>query len=233
MQRHSRIRDLAAARIARSESRGACSHRRHQRGYSTLGGCLAIVALIAGIGLIRIMGRIHHLTQTQVQLDHCTGTFIANLRGATLTMVHSYERLEAYRATVALACVTALACKPALDAYRIVVKFEKGIQKTAQIYWWEQQKIWQTELTHRCQIQEQSNFLTRFLLLQKSSFPEFPFPVISGNLTDLASIKSTQYLLNDPSGPIELRLKYLNLTSTAELKKEMGSYATWKIRWTQ
>jgi len=225
LRRNSRADCIDPARRPRSEQRLAPRLSRFsQRGFSTLGGCLALLTILAGVGLYELMHKIQNLTHLQVNLDQCTGTFIANLRAATLTMNESYQRLEVYRVAVVGGCLAnPLACPELLQKYNDVAKIEREIQEGTKSYWSEQKGVWNGEIFHRCSLP---------LFTRKNKFPDFTFPIIQGSDADLVSLQSTRYLLAAAREPTLLSLRYLNLISTAELKYK-GAPNAWSIRWSQ
>ena len=190
----------------------------NQRGFSTLGGCLALLAAIAGVGLYRVVTRIQNLAHSQVALDRCSGSFILHLRAASIAMENSYLRVETYRAAAAAACAPVVTCPEALELLQVALIAEAGIERVIQVYWSEQNRIWDFELSNRCDIS---------FWVKKSPFPDFPYSIIDP-AEGLAVNEGTRSLFTH-SEDLVLSLKEFNLSSKAKATQE--SLSNWSVRW--
>ncbi len=221
---HYREYTFGRSRVTRSRQRGTIASRLDERGFSTLGGCLTVVAIIVGVGLIGIIYRTQDLARVQINMDQCTGRFVMGLRAAAKTLEESYERLEVERAITTEGCATILACPGFLKFFDAAAKVERGIQMSAKIYWLEQSYIWKTPmLAARCTLPEST---------VKNNFPSFDFPIIKGDKTDLVETKTTSFLLALKKKSFDLSLEYKNLISVANLERT-GPLHGWKIYWSQ
>ncbi len=209
--RNSRNDQTRTAREPRSKQRWNFGFRFSERGFSTLGGCLTLVSSIAGIGLCSIGIRIHQMSLYQVQLDRYTGSYVLNLRAASITMENSYDRMEAYRIATLAACATITACPEALELFKTAATAEAGIETAAKTYWDLQKVSWNT------------------LNLEKSEFPDFPFEIVNPELS-LTDLGSARFELKK-SKTIELTLNKRNLKSTAELNRKHAH--VWNVAWTE
>jgi hypothetical protein len=213
-----------ATRIFGSGRRRPFVFRFGHRGFSTLGGCLALLSAVTGFGLYRIIDDVHTLAKTQIALDRCSGQFALHLRAAAYSMESSYERVELYRLVAAAACETIYGCPAALNILNIALNAEKGIETAIKIYWDEQKVIWNTELSNRCDL---GTFA--FFSIQKSTFPDFPYEVIKPE-EGLAVHEGTEGLLNKPDDLV-LRIQKRNLVSEATASRE--AVHEWRVRWSE
>ena len=217
----SRADSFESARGSRPQQRRPRGLRPQQRGFASIGGCLALLATIAGAGLYRYIQAVRSVTQTQVNLDKCSGNFIIKARAASISMEKSYERVQKYQVATEIAI---LAFPPQAEVAVLILKeamtFEKLFEEGVEAYWREQQLVWNTEVAVRCEV----SFATL-----RSSYPSFPYPIIDPALGVLEQ-SGTLFLMSTPK-PIVLWLRQRNLRSAAELKRRAQS--EWTIRWTE
>jgi hypothetical protein len=141
-------------------------------GFSTLGGCLALLASTAGIGLYQLARHVEARTRSQIALDRCTGEFLIRLRAASVSIEQSYQRANAEIIAAKAACVLTggTACPEVQEALQIALNIEAGIETAVQLYWNEQKSIWEVEIANRCELE---------WFVQKSSFPVFPYSIVN------------------------------------------------------
>lgn len=214
-----RIRTNHAAQSRRLGPRtwlGALDLRLGERGFTTFGGVLVFITIAAGAGLTLMIQSVHSITHDQIALDRCTGEALLKLRAATVTMEHSYQRLEGYR----LAVIASLFSPAALELFRKAAYVEQLIQKNAKALWQAEEAQWNHTLFLRCHVSWG---------VTGNTLPPFPFDIVDPNL-GLLDLKRIQKFVITPS-PIVLKITYGKLSSVAKMekKKPFG----WKVAWTQ
>ena len=217
-------RDDRSKTTARSRSgfKRPIHRRRSERGFTVVGLCLALIVVVAGIGLGRIIWTTRNITRIQVNMDQCTGRMAIDLRAAIQTMENSYSRMEAYRIGTIATCIIAIpACPEALAIFNNLAKIERGIQIVAQTYWREHEVVWRTILPAECGLP--------LLETRRGKFPPFDFKLISGDVADLAKLNSSSFTVKQHA-PFSLALHYRNFNSTAAVEKSTGQ---WKVRWSE
>jgi hypothetical protein len=217
------------ARRPRSRFGRPFAHRFGNGGFSTLGGCLALLAALAGVGLFELMAHIHKLAETQVALDRCTGEFALNLRAASVSMEESYQRIAIERKAAQAVCATLYGCPAAETALIAALTIEASLQQIVKVYWTTKESEWKDELANHCN-------LGRHLLgngITGGEFPPFNYPIVDPAL----GINGTEEIgvLLDPMDDIKLHIEEnqhsSDLTSEA-VAARMGP-ANWGVRWTE
>jgi hypothetical protein len=213
----------------RSRFAGAVASRFGNGGFSTLGGCLALLAALAGVGLFELMAHIHKLAETQVALDRCTGEFALDLRAASVSMEESYVRISIERKAAQAVCATFYGCPAAQTALIAALTIEASLQQIVKVYWTTKESEWKYELANHCN-------LGRHLLgngITGGEFPPFNYPIVDPAL----GINGTEEIgvLFDPMDDIKLHIEEnqhsSDLTSEAVAARE--SPGNWGVRWTE
>jgi hypothetical protein len=219
----SRDHTLGTARGARPRQGGPRFWRLEDRGFGTLGGSLALLAALSGIGLAKLMFKIREKTTQQIALDRCTGEHVIRLRAAVLTMEESYSRLNTYRIGVLGVCAATVgvACPEAIKVFNKIADLERQIQISVDLYWSKQKLSWQFSHSRQC--------ATQYPI--KSEFPDFPFSIIEEGPLSLIDLRDSRFAISSMSS-IQLRLATATLASQAELKREEKKNA-WSVRWVE
>lgn len=191
------------------------------RGFSTLGGCLALLSAGAGLGLYKIIERVQNLTETQIALDHCSGQFAIRARAAAQTMENSLNRVvkERFIARVACSIPPFVLCPTATEILTVALTAETILEKAVHVFWIEQASLWSSGA--RCEV--------GYAWVKRSNFPKFPFPIVDPEL-GIAGMEAENYLVDDPL-EFQFRVQKQKLASSALAYRD--SKKTWQVKWTE
>ena len=226
-----RRRKITTACRSRSWISRSFPIRLGNRGFSTLGGCLAFSAALAGLALFQLMGHIHKLAETQVALDRCTGEFALDLRAASVSMEQSYFRISLERKAAQAVCATLYGCPAAESALITALTIEASIQEVIKVYWTAKQSEWKNELSNHCNLGK-NLFITKF---KGNDFPSFEnrYPIVQPSLGRYGAEEVG--VLMEPMDDIKLHIDEDKSSShlTSEAVASRNSPMNWDVRWTE